>query len=983
MRKKNRYLKVLSILLVLCVLSQSMPTYAGSAGGPLTNITGGVSSGANGTSNNQPTGNDSAASRSSTTQAGKPSLSETKVGGAASSGVIDSTNGNCVFYRIGLAKLDNEEFQPYTNPDDLADAIQEYGKKYYVTTQGASYYYSTVRTLDSYGITKDALGRTTYTANASNAPYIATILQAVYTGNWQAASDFVGHRDDDSLYILPRADIIHGVMSELAQIDSTNAALYDHFKAQSTSLEAAKHPVVIVIEICVPCTDGDGTANYITSAADFISAKAGYSAYRRFLSMDLSQFEGSSQEIQSANPRVPAKTSLTSVGMNVVMGLDKQPYSANPPWPSRITQRLFGTRWGNGKGIYKTSAQSPNFSDFAALAGQTRSAGGAEKGINGCTMVSLANVMETGIPLNDYPDGSYDWHIDAEDAVRNSSGHYEDQIVKLKTGYSATIQKSINVGSLNLYQKNHLEWEQYLANLDPSVTTVDVDVRTYHVGQINFTTDRSPILSGGSARTGNGIASSDQTSNLQTLTFTVEDFIKEINNRDSSIHLAVDVAGNDFVNGRLQVAYATTVTVRVGSASIPLTNDDVHWIVYTSGDNTTYVFQQIADPAYAQIKQGGLDNEKYEAMAGTPTTEDLFVSMGGDQYIVQMQYAYCEDDYTRTYQMSSNPVANFDYYSVETPSSVSKGVSYSKSVDSHGDYRSDVNNWISTATGYWNDRDSYAASARAEAHSKLNSMVKGTNKATYGSMYEVCETGETADMKSFIDSTCVTGGSGGSQTFTLFKGTDPETGEPFTVDITVTIGISENAPNTSGPNYDGHHGPHYQHDNDGTNPAVPPVTDPNTGAVITPGTPATTIPCSHVYYDEYTSGSASVSFSYNVSFAITTTGIGNSCLGAPATISETQTVKQTFKNVKYAKCLNSLLWRKESMDVIINLRSKNRIVQSRDLCLCALDTNLLGEKSVRRNGDKNESIIYWRNGYHQYCHHKQTGSGRKLGIISD
>ena len=142
MRKKNRYLKVLSILLVLCVLSQSAPAYA------FVNNGSGSSSADNGTSNNQPTGNDSAASRSSTTQAGKPSLSEAKVGGAASSGVIDSANGNCVFYRIGLAKLDNEEFQPYTNPDDLADAIQEYGKKYYVTTQGASYYYSTVRTLD-------------------------------------------------------------------------------------------------------------------------------------------------------------------------------------------------------------------------------------------------------------------------------------------------------------------------------------------------------------------------------------------------------------------------------------------------------------------------------------------------------------------------------------------------------------------------------------------------------------------------------------------------------------------------------------------------------------------------------------------------------------------------------------------------------------------------------------------------------------------
>lgn len=977
MRKKNRYLKLLSIMLVLCLSLQSIPVNAFDGSGNM----GGSSNSSNGVSNNQPTDSASAADRSTTTQAGKTTISQTTVGGASSSGFRSDSQGRNLFYRIGLAKLDNEEFPAYTDPDDMADAIQEYGKKYYVTTQGAAYYYSGNSTLDEFGVTTDAIGRRTYTANTSNAPYIATILNAIYTGNWQLASNFVGQREDESLYILPRADIIHGVMSELSQLDSTNAALYEHFKAQSTSLEASKHPVVIVIEICSTAIDGDGTPTYVTSAADFIQRHAGYNAYSRFLKMDLSQYVGDAQKVYNTDTRkYDIKTSLTSMGVAEVMGLKQKAYSSDPGWPSRFTQKLFSTRWGNGKGIYKTNA---NFANWATMAGQTRSEGGAQTGINGCTMVSLANVMTTGVPLNDYPDGFYDWHIDAQDAVRSSTGHYEDQIVKLKTGYSSVVQKSISVGSLNLYQKNHLEWEQYLKNLDPGITTVDVDVRTYHLGQINFTTDKSTLLNGGSARTGSGIASSDSPANLQTLTFTIDDFIKEINDKDSSIHLASDVAGNDFVNGRLQVAYATTVTVRVGTDKIPLTNEDVHWIVYTSGDNTTYVFQQIADPAYAQIKQGGLDNERYEAMAGTPTTEDLFVSMGGDQYIVQMQYAYCEDDYTRTYEMTANPTPNFDYYSVETPEQVSKGLSYDRSVDGHGDHRGDVSNWIATANGYWSDRDSYAASARAEAHSKLNSMVKGTNKAAYGSTYEICETGESADMKSFIDSTCVVGGSGGSRQFTLFKGTDPETGEPFTVDITITVGISENPPVTTGPNYDGHHGPHYQHDNDGTSPAVPPVKDPTTGAVITPGTPATTIPCSHVYYDDYTSGSASVSFSYNVSFAITTTGIGNSCLGAPAAISETQTVKQTFKNVKYAKCLNSLLWRKESMDVIINLRSKNRIVQSRDLCLCAFDTNLLGEKSVRRNGDKNESIIYWRNGYHQYCHHKQTGSGRKLGIISD
>lgn len=123
MRKKNRYFKLLSIMLVLCLSLQSMTVFAAGYG------TGESSSGVNGTSGNQPS-DESAADRSTTTQSGKPSMSSATAGEAANCGVVDPTNGNSVFYRIGLAKLDNEEFQPYTDPDDLADAIQEYGKKY-------------------------------------------------------------------------------------------------------------------------------------------------------------------------------------------------------------------------------------------------------------------------------------------------------------------------------------------------------------------------------------------------------------------------------------------------------------------------------------------------------------------------------------------------------------------------------------------------------------------------------------------------------------------------------------------------------------------------------------------------------------------------------------------------------------------------------------------------------------------------------------
>ena len=189
MRKKNRYLKALSILLVLCVITQSVPIYAKTpgTGGTITNITGGSSNSSNGASGNQPSAGRNPGEISSTTQAGKNTISQTTVGGASSSGFRSDSQGRNLFYRIGLAKLDNEEFPAYTDPDDMAAAIQEYGKKYYVTTQGAAYYYSGNSTLEEFGVTTDAIGRRTYTANASNAPYIATILNAIYTGNWQLA----------------------------------------------------------------------------------------------------------------------------------------------------------------------------------------------------------------------------------------------------------------------------------------------------------------------------------------------------------------------------------------------------------------------------------------------------------------------------------------------------------------------------------------------------------------------------------------------------------------------------------------------------------------------------------------------------------------------------------------------------------------------------------------------------------------------------
>ena len=60
--------------------------------------------------------------------------------------------------------------------------------------------------------------------------------------------------------------------------------------------------------------------------------------------------------------------------------------------------------------------------------------------------------------------------------------------------------------------------------------------------------------------------------------------------------------------------------------------------------------------------------------------------------------------------------------------------------------------------------------------------------------------------------------------------------------------------------------------------------------------------------------------------------------------------------VKRKNYIFFLLIRKRGIKTVIgDDRLKNKIVQSRDLCLRALDTNSACSKSVRRNEEKNEN----------------------------
>lgn len=92
-----------------------------------------------------------------------------------------------------------------------------------------------------------------------------------------------------------------------------------------------------------------------------------------------------------------------------------------------------------------------------------------------------------------------------------------------------------------------------------------------------------------------------------------------------------------------------------------------------TGSSSIKNFTQKNINATAQFKSGKWldDNDTYESMAGTPTTEDLYVTVGGSQWIVDLQYRYVTTDYTRSYNFKSNYV-NYRYYKLNKVSGKEK-----------------------------------------------------------------------------------------------------------------------------------------------------------------------------------------------------------------------------------------------------------------------------------------------------------------------
>ena len=111
------------------------------------------------------------------------------------------------------------------------------------------------------------------------------------------------------------------------------------------------------------------------------------------------------------------------------------------------------------------------------------------------------------------------------------------------------------------------------------------------------------------------------------------------------------VAGR-LVNGStpegVRVTYAVYVDYDIGCKDTgerhQLSNDQAEWVEYRSIPGT-YTFESDSPDGYAEIKCGYFNRdegyyENYEAMAGSPTTEDLYFASGGQDFVAQIEYEY-------------------------------------------------------------------------------------------------------------------------------------------------------------------------------------------------------------------------------------------------------------------------------------------------------------------------------------------------------
>lgn len=554
-------------------------------------------------------------------------------------------------YIIGFGKCTEETYTGGATEDELWTWVNRYATEHYVQIQG------------------DCFAVPTKGYAYDNVPVSSVGSRKILSTSGDPAgilNDMVNKSLSSNPYLEASGDGFFAIKPEcidevVEMLRECNEALYMEWMSNRYGMDG--HPVVLVIE-AFACDSGDSV---------------GYTTY------DLAQQAGAASALLNPNPSDTVMTLGVSGGLDQASATAKVIVDSGHPSfkdTHSVGYNLFGYLFGISSKTGNARSSKAWVQNLAAAA-----QGGVNTStITGCYPISIGGFgITSGSPpgKGNFLFGQYTWDFNAPELSPNDRGFAEDSSVEISKGH--TVSGSFDFGYVNPKSASWGTWQAWKEAYGGS--TVDIELNVYSVaqtnGQDNYTTQADTIMSAGNSNKGGaGVALADK---LTCTGVSFDTFVTWLKNGlPQGIQWQSGMSGShqefpvswSTEGGAAGVAYFTTMNVKPygdGRASqdgkwVPFACNTVHWAWYTPlDDDRTYKYATTLSQGYSQIKDDARAAAAFEAMTGTPTTEDMFISMGGNEFLVNMQYTLHVEDYVREYAVEVPEHDNYMYYNAGQP----------------------------------------------------------------------------------------------------------------------------------------------------------------------------------------------------------------------------------------------------------------------------------------------------------------------------
>lgn len=548
---------------------------------------------------------------------------------------------------IGLGKCRYEHYTGEPTDDALFNWVMDYSTRHYVEIE--ENYYMAAAPASKHGLRGDPIDGKGTCLGTGGDPL--GILNAIASGS---GNEYIYQAEGGIWAIKPEK--VDEVMESLKECNST---LYQEWMSNRYGLGGC--PVVIVIESVVH--DNRLPYNFTVGAV------------ARYAGADV---------CGNIDPTNVMDTTGRNGGYGQPSATAKAIYDTHTMERGSVVYNLCTALFGVFITTGNKAAGYPMASNVASWAQTTQT----NSTITGCYVIAIGGNPK-GTVTGQYLFGSYQWDFDSVDIPENARGHNEDGTAEIAKGQ--TVSGPFEFGYVNPQSAAWGSWKSWGSAYGGS--TVDLELKVYGLatasGVEEYSTDVNTLKSRGGVT---NVVPELKTTYTKT-GYPFDQFVNDMRNGTVGLPLFDGAATNPAqtngtatngmvaatkpaqingtaTNGMVAVAYYTELFVTPHGSGGPQNGkkiqfacDQVHTAVYTPRDDErTYKLTQTAMKGWSQLKDDAIASARFEAQAGTPTTEDMFISMGGNEYLVNMQYALHVDDYKRTYNVNVAPYDNFMYY---------------------------------------------------------------------------------------------------------------------------------------------------------------------------------------------------------------------------------------------------------------------------------------------------------------------------------